>query len=86
MPAGRSPAAEQRSRPRSPAEDTVGPGTTGAGAAVAQQSLRVAALHQEVMAAHTETHQRFLRLSALAVAALTAAGTTLPAPVRAAPR
>ncbi|WP_146057463.1 acyltransferase domain-containing protein, partial [Streptomyces sp. SM12] len=86
VPAGRSPAAERQSRTRSPAEDTVGPGTTGAGAAVARQSLRVAALHQEVMAAHTETHQRFLRLSALAVAALTAAGTTLPAPVRAAPR
>ncbi|MFF3171517.1 beta-ketoacyl synthase N-terminal-like domain-containing protein [Streptomyces sp. NPDC057900] len=46
----------------------------GAGAVVARHGLRVAALHQEVMAAHTEAHQRFLRVSALAVGALTAAG------------
>ncbi|MEV7422203.1 beta-ketoacyl synthase N-terminal-like domain-containing protein [Streptomyces sp. NPDC091212] len=52
----------------------------GVRAAVVRQSLRVAALHQEVMAGHTEAHQRFLRVSALAVTALTAAG---PLPARA---
>ncbi|MFF1463198.1 beta-ketoacyl synthase N-terminal-like domain-containing protein [Streptomyces sp. NPDC058330] len=46
-------------------------------AAVVRQSRRVAALHQEVMAGHTEAHRRFLRMSGLAVTAL--AG---PAPVR----
>lgn len=53
-------------------------GAAGARAAVARQSLRVAALHQEVMAGHAEAHQRFLRVSALAVTALTAAGTPRP--------
>ncbi|MFJ8751508.1 beta-ketoacyl synthase N-terminal-like domain-containing protein [Streptomyces sp. NPDC102441] len=68
-------------RPRPPAEAAQEPGATGIRASVARQSLRVAALHQEVMAAHTEAHQRFLRVSALAVTALTAAGATAPGPV-----
>ncbi|MFJ1646216.1 beta-ketoacyl synthase N-terminal-like domain-containing protein [Streptomyces sp. NPDC088258] len=58
------------------------PGTAGAPGvrgAVARQSQRVAALHQEIMAVHTEAHQRFLRISALAVTALTVAG---PVPAR----
>ncbi|MEW1718165.1 beta-ketoacyl synthase N-terminal-like domain-containing protein [Streptomyces sp. NPDC093109] len=46
----------------------------GVRAAVARQSLRVAALHREVMAVHTEAHRRFLRVSALAVTALTVGG------------
>lgn len=77
-------AAGQRSRP--PAEGAQEPGAAGVGGAVARQSLRAAALHREVMAAHAETHQRFLRVSALAVTALTAHGTTRsgpgPVPVR----
>ncbi|MFB7555109.1 beta-ketoacyl synthase N-terminal-like domain-containing protein [Streptomyces brevispora] len=72
--------------PSLPAEGTQEPGTAEAGAVVARHALRVAALHQEVMALHTEAHQRFLRVSALAVRALTAAGTKRtgpgPAPVR----
>ncbi|MFI6697535.1 beta-ketoacyl synthase N-terminal-like domain-containing protein [Streptomyces sp. NPDC050509] len=55
-------------------------GAAGVRAAVVRQSLRVAALHQEIMAVHTDAHQRFLRMSALAVTALTAAG---PLPARA---
>ncbi|MFE2943947.1 beta-ketoacyl synthase N-terminal-like domain-containing protein [Streptomyces sp. NPDC059255] len=55
-------------------------GASGGRAAVVRQSLRVAALHQEIMAVHIEVHQRFLRMSALAVTALTAAG---PVPLRA---
>ncbi|MGW3951118.1 beta-ketoacyl synthase N-terminal-like domain-containing protein [Streptomyces sp. NPDC004752] len=55
----------------------------GTRAAVVRQSLRVAALHQEIIAGHTEAHQRFLRLSALAVTALrsTVPGA-VPPPVR----
>lgn len=49
-------------------------------AVVARLGLRVAELHREVMARHAETHQRFLRMSTLAVRALTAAGAPLPAP------
>ncbi|MEU5715849.1 beta-ketoacyl synthase N-terminal-like domain-containing protein [Streptomyces sp. NPDC020403] len=67
-------AGEGRSRPA--AGGARGP------AAVARQALRVAALHQEVMAAHVEAHQRFLRVSALAVTGLTAVGLTGPGPVR----
>ncbi|MEV6166180.1 beta-ketoacyl synthase N-terminal-like domain-containing protein [Streptomyces sp. NPDC052052] len=51
----------------------------GARAAVLRQSRRVAALHQEITAGHTEAHQRFLRLSALAVTALR---STVPDPVQ----
>ncbi|WP_069169250.1 beta-ketoacyl synthase N-terminal-like domain-containing protein [Streptomyces griseus] len=58
------------------------PAATGVRGAVARQSLRVAALHQEVMAAHVEAHERFLRMSALAVTALTAVGRTGPGTVR----
>ncbi|MEI7031856.1 beta-ketoacyl synthase N-terminal-like domain-containing protein [Streptomyces pratensis] len=76
-----SPAAGQPSRP--PAAGDQGPGTTGVRAASARQSLRVATLHQEVMAAHTEAHQRFLRVSALAVTALTTLGPTSSGPGRA---
>ncbi len=53
------------------------PRAAGARAAVLRQSLRVAALHQEIMAGHTEAHQRFLRASALAVTALRG---TVPGP------
>ncbi|MFH8439771.1 beta-ketoacyl synthase N-terminal-like domain-containing protein [Streptomyces sp. NPDC018026] len=78
------PAAGQRSRP--PAEGDREPGTAGVRAVVARQSQRVATLHQEVMAAHAEAHQQFLRMSALAVTALTAVGPTRsgsgPVPVR----
>ncbi|MFB7733441.1 beta-ketoacyl synthase N-terminal-like domain-containing protein [Streptomyces sp. NPDC056112] len=52
---------------------------TGARAAVLRQSRRVAALHQEILAGHTEAHQRFLRMSALAVTALRSGA---PVPVR----
>ncbi|MEU0302625.1 beta-ketoacyl synthase N-terminal-like domain-containing protein [Streptomyces sp. NPDC006175] len=69
----------QRFRPA--ADSSGGPGVTGVRAAVARQSLRVAALHQEVMAGHTEAHQRFLRVSALAVTALTSAAPPDPGPV-----
>ncbi|MFI1932244.1 beta-ketoacyl synthase N-terminal-like domain-containing protein [Streptomyces sp. NPDC020330] len=72
-------------RPRSPADDSREPGAAGAGGVAARQSLRVGALHREVMAAHAETHQQFLRVSALAVRALTAAGAAeagRPGPVR----
>lgn len=73
-------------RSRSLAEGAREPGTSGVAAAVARQALRAAALHQEVMAAHAEAHQRFLGVSALAVTALAAAGTRRsgpgPAPVR----
>ncbi|MGW1401019.1 beta-ketoacyl synthase N-terminal-like domain-containing protein [Streptomyces sp. NPDC002405] len=51
----------------------------GARAAVLRQSRRVAALHQEILAGHTEAHQRFLRMSALAVTALRSGA---PVPVR----
>ncbi|RDG37826.1 hypothetical protein DVH02_12470 [Streptomyces corynorhini] len=54
------------------------PWAAGARAAVARQSLRVASLHREVMAVHTEAHQRFLRISALAVSALTVGGAQTP--------
>ncbi|NED15559.1 polyketide synthase [Streptomyces sp. SID9124] len=56
----------------------------GARAAVARLGSRAAELHQEVMALHTESHQRFLRMSALAVTALTRTGTPAraPGPVR----
>lgn len=63
-----------------------GPGTDTPGvlATVLRQSRRVAALHQEITAGHTEAHQRFLQLSALAVTALR---STAPAvPVRPTPR
>ncbi|MCA1221037.1 type I polyketide synthase, partial [Streptomyces sp. 8L] len=52
---------------------------------VARQSLRAIALHQEITARHTEVHQRFLRVSAQALALLTGAGRpygTPAAPVR----
>lgn len=73
------------------------PGAAGARAAVLRQSGRVAALHQEIIAGHTEAHQRFLRVSALAVTALRGAGpvpvrptgrpaVAAPAPVRPGPR
>lgn len=52
----------------------------GARAAVVRLGLRAAELHQEVMACHTGTHQRFLRMSALTVTALASAGTRAPAP------
>ncbi|WP_381791303.1 beta-ketoacyl synthase N-terminal-like domain-containing protein [Streptomyces niveus] len=55
----------------------------GVRAAVLRQSRRVAALHQEITAGHIEAHQRFLRMSALAVTALRSTG---PVPVRSAPR
>ncbi|MFC9621749.1 beta-ketoacyl synthase N-terminal-like domain-containing protein [Streptomyces sp. NPDC056930] len=55
------------------------PRAAGARAAALRQSLRVAALHQEIIAGHTEAHQRFLRMSALAVTALR---STVPVPVR----
>ncbi|MFE3593152.1 beta-ketoacyl synthase N-terminal-like domain-containing protein [Streptomyces niveus] len=61
-----------------------GAGTAGVLATVLRQSRRVAALHQEITAGHTEAHQRFLQLSALAVTALR---STPPAvPVRPTPR
>ncbi|MEV3948632.1 beta-ketoacyl synthase N-terminal-like domain-containing protein [Streptomyces halstedii] len=56
------------------------PHAQGIAAVVARQSGRVAALHQEVMAGHTEAHRRFLRVSALALDALASAGPTGPAP------
>ncbi|PZT73410.1 MULTISPECIES: polyketide synthase [unclassified Streptomyces] len=49
--------------------------------AAARLGARAASLHQEVMARHTEAHQRFLRLSASTVTALTRTGE--PAPDRA---
>ncbi|MFC8535715.1 beta-ketoacyl synthase N-terminal-like domain-containing protein [Streptomyces sp. NPDC057249] len=55
------------------------PVAEGPRAAVARLGLRAAELHQEVMARHTASHQRFLGMSALAVAALARAG----APARA---
>ncbi|MEU3345117.1 beta-ketoacyl synthase N-terminal-like domain-containing protein [Streptomyces sp. NPDC006700] len=72
------------------------PRVTGARAAVLRQTRRVAALHQEILAGHTEAHQRFLRMSALAVTALRSGGVPVPlrppdlpaprpAPVRPAP-
>lgn len=73
----------QRSRP--PAGGDREPGVAGVGGLIVRQHLRVAAVHQEVMAAHTEAHQRFLRMSARTVTALTTAATTAgsaPAPVR----
>ncbi|MFD4700799.1 beta-ketoacyl synthase N-terminal-like domain-containing protein [Streptomyces niveus] len=69
-------------------------GVSGAGAAgvlatVLRQTRRVAALHQEITAGHTEAHQRFLQLSALAVTALRSTvpvpPTPRPAPLPAAP-
>ncbi|MFE3598680.1 beta-ketoacyl synthase N-terminal-like domain-containing protein [Streptomyces sp. NPDC059142] len=71
----REAAGTRASGPLPPAE-----ATEGIRGAVVRQSRRVAALHQEIMAVHTESHQRFLRMSALAVTALTAAG---PLPARA---
>ncbi|MFF2941608.1 beta-ketoacyl synthase N-terminal-like domain-containing protein [Streptomyces niveus] len=68
------------------------PGVSGAGAAgvlatVLRQSRRVTALHQEITAGHTEAHQRFLQLSALAVTALRSTAPAAPAvPVRLTPR
>ncbi|MEV4998007.1 beta-ketoacyl synthase N-terminal-like domain-containing protein [Streptomyces niveus] len=68
------------------------PGVSGAGAAgvlatVLRQSQRVTALHQEITAGHTEAHQRFLQLSALAVTALRSTAPAAPAvPVRLTPR
>ncbi|MDG9684395.1 beta-ketoacyl synthase N-terminal-like domain-containing protein [Streptomyces sp. DH18] len=80
--------ADQRHRP--PADAPAEPGATGAtetaGAVAARHSLRVAALHQEVMAAHTAAHQRFLRVSALALTAMTSAGTRETGPRPAPPR
>lgn len=55
------------------------PRAAGVLAAVLRQSRRVAELHQEITAGHSEAHQRFLRTSALAVTALRSTG---PAPVR----
>ncbi|MET8569202.1 beta-ketoacyl synthase N-terminal-like domain-containing protein [Streptomyces sp. NPDC004783] len=63
--------APPRARDAGPASRPVpGPHSAGAHALVVRQSERVAALHQEVLAGHTEAHQRFLRMSALAVTAL----------------
>lgn len=79
--------ADQRHRP--PADAPAEPGATGATGAravAARHSVRVAALHQEVMAAHTEAHQRFLRVSALALTAMTSAGTRGTGPRPAPPR
>ncbi|MFJ3589000.1 beta-ketoacyl synthase N-terminal-like domain-containing protein [Streptomyces sp. NPDC090231] len=87
-----SPSSPVPSRlPARAAQEPGASGPTGAGAVVARHGLRVAALHQEVMAAHTEAHQRFLRVSGLAARALTTAGregagprpatVTPPAPV-----
>ncbi|MCI4042774.1 polyketide synthase [Streptomyces sp. TRM75563] len=67
-------------RSRQPAGGEPEPGTAGVGGMIARQHLRVAALHREVMAAHAEAHQRFLRMSARTVTALTTAGAA-PAPV-----
>ncbi|MCX2968411.1 acyltransferase domain-containing protein [Streptomyces sp. JHD 1] len=53
---------------------------------VARQSRRVAALHEETMAGHTAAHQRFLRLSALAAGALSAAPAAGLAPPPRAPQ
>ncbi|MEU1346728.1 beta-ketoacyl synthase N-terminal-like domain-containing protein [Streptomyces sp. NPDC005795] len=77
-----APAVPQARASRRPAASAASPHTEAAGAraAVARQSVRVAALHQEVMAGHAEAHQRFLRVSALAVTALTAAGTASAEP------
>ncbi|MFC9748316.1 beta-ketoacyl synthase N-terminal-like domain-containing protein [Streptomyces niveus] len=76
-----------------PVPDTPGgavvPGTDTPGvlATVLRQSRRVAALHQEITAGHTEAHQRFLQLSALAVTALRSTAPAAPAvPVRPTPR
>ncbi|MFE5845859.1 beta-ketoacyl synthase N-terminal-like domain-containing protein [Streptomyces niveus] len=62
-----------------------GAGTGGVLATVLRQSRRVAALHQEITAGHTEAHQRFLQLSALAVTALRSTVPGRPAPLPAAP-
>lgn len=64
-------------RPTAP--DGRDPREAGVRAAVLRQSRRVAALHQEITAGHIEAHQRFLRMSALAVTALRSTG---PTPVR----
>ncbi|MFF9126394.1 beta-ketoacyl synthase N-terminal-like domain-containing protein [Streptomyces sp. NPDC014889] len=64
-------------RPADP--DGRDPRVTGARAAALRQTRRVAALHQELLAGHTEAHRRFLRMSALAVTALSGGG---PVPVR----
>ncbi|MFE3118096.1 beta-ketoacyl synthase N-terminal-like domain-containing protein [Streptomyces niveus] len=64
-----------------------GVGAVGVLATVLRQSRRVAALHQEITAGHTEAHQRFLQLSALAVTALRSTAPGAPAvPVRPTPR
>ncbi|MFG2176013.1 beta-ketoacyl synthase N-terminal-like domain-containing protein [Streptomyces niveus] len=72
-----------------PVPDTPGgavvPGVSGAGAAgvlatVLRQTRRVAALHQEITSGHTEAHQRFLQLSALAVTALRSTVPVRPTP------
>ncbi|MFE5666960.1 beta-ketoacyl synthase N-terminal-like domain-containing protein [Streptomyces niveus] len=55
-----------------------GAGTAGVLATVLRQSRRVAALHQEITAGHTEAHQRFLQLSALAVTALRSTAPAVP--------
>ncbi|WUT00973.1 acyltransferase domain-containing protein [Streptomyces sp. NBC_00708] len=55
-------------------------GAEDARAAVARLGSRAAELHQEVMARHSESHRRFLHMSALAVTALTRAGTPARAP------
>ncbi|MGW6306856.1 beta-ketoacyl synthase N-terminal-like domain-containing protein [Streptomyces niveus] len=65
--------------------DLPGTDTPGALATVLRQSRRVAALHQEITAGHTEAHQRFLQLSALAVTALRSTVPGRPAPLPAAP-
>ncbi|MFE4609427.1 beta-ketoacyl synthase N-terminal-like domain-containing protein [Streptomyces niveus] len=65
--------------------DLPGTDTPGVLATVLRQSRRVAALHQEITAGHTEAHQRFLQLSALAVTALRSTVPGRPAPLPAAP-
>ncbi|MFD6988466.1 beta-ketoacyl synthase N-terminal-like domain-containing protein [Streptomyces sp. NPDC059943] len=70
--------ARPRSLPdiRPTAPDGRDPREAGVRAAVLRQSRRVAALHQEITAGHIEAHQRFLRMSALAVTALRSTGPT----------
>ncbi|MFJ8543336.1 beta-ketoacyl synthase N-terminal-like domain-containing protein [Streptomyces sp. NPDC093586] len=88
-----APRSAPAGRPAPPTGPDAGPSSHGVPdphapdtrALVLRQSRRVAAVHQEVLAAHAEAHQRFLRMSALAVTALTrtaaSAPSAAPAPV-----
>ncbi|AXG81799.1 type I polyketide synthase [Streptomyces paludis] len=75
-PAAVTPAAVA---PAAVAPAAVAAPAAGVRGVIVRQGLRVAALHREIMAVHTEAHQRFLRISALAVTALTAPGTATTA-------